>query len=366
MPHYLTRIVCSILIVVALPAVAAERLATMRIDRSAISVSGISSGAFMANQLHVAHSSIIMGAGLVAGGLYACASDGVSDAGLHTLSSIAVGPCMSTPTLLRSVDAYARQVRELEKRGWIDPVANLADDSVYLFTGRADKVVNSQTIRRAAALYQALGVPAANIELEDHALPAPGAGHSWVTEDFGVPCDANESPYINKCGYDQAGDLLVEIYGALKPAAAVAAGTLVEFDQTEFAPESGAAANGLFESGFLYVPPACAADGEAACRLHVVLHGCKQSAQVLGKEFALRIGVNEWADANDIVVLYPQARTIATSDFRDPKPTDLFEINPEGCWNWFGYGYDDFYPTRRGVQITAIRAMIDRVAGITD
>ena len=43
--------------------------------------------------------------------------------------------------------------------------------------------------------------------------------------------------------------------------------------------------------------------------------------------------------------------------------TDLFEINPEGCWNWFGYSYDDHYPLKDGVQVTAIYNMIRRVMG---
>jgi hypothetical protein len=36
---------------------------------------------------------------------------------------------------------------------------------------------------------------------------------------------------------------------------------------------------------------------------------------------------------------------------------------PEGCWNWFGYSYDDRYPLKDGVQVTAIYNMIQRVMG---
>ena len=42
---------------------------------------------------------------------------------------------------------------------------------------------------------------------------------------------------------------------------------------------------------------------------------------------------------------------------------DPFEINPEGCWNWFGYGYDDRYPLKDGVQVAAIYGMVRRVMG---
>jgi len=40
------------------------------VDKTQISVSGLSSGAFFAVQFHVAFSSTIMGAGIVAGGAY--------------------------------------------------------------------------------------------------------------------------------------------------------------------------------------------------------------------------------------------------------------------------------------------------------
>ena len=45
-------------------------------------MAGISSGAFMANQLHIAHSAGIMGAGIVAGGLFGCAVDSVTGDGV--------------------------------------------------------------------------------------------------------------------------------------------------------------------------------------------------------------------------------------------------------------------------------------------
>jgi poly(3-hydroxybutyrate) depolymerase len=46
----------------AVPSVAAD----------AITVSGLSSGAFFAHQFHIAHSKLVAGAGLIAGGPYGC------------------------------------------------------------------------------------------------------------------------------------------------------------------------------------------------------------------------------------------------------------------------------------------------------
>jgi len=48
-------------------------IASYDIDASRISVSGMSSGAYMAGQLHLAHSSIFNGVAIVAGGPNYCA-----------------------------------------------------------------------------------------------------------------------------------------------------------------------------------------------------------------------------------------------------------------------------------------------------
>jgi hypothetical protein len=37
-------------------------------------------------------------------------------------------------------------------------------------------------------------------------------------------------------------------------------------------------------------------------------------------------------------------------------------LNPEGCWDWWGYSGAD-YAVRSGVQIQAIAAMIERLEG---
>ena len=65
----------------AMAAPALEEVAAgVKVDAAQISVSGISSGGFMAHQFHVAHSQQIMGAGIVAGGPYYCARGSMLDA----------------------------------------------------------------------------------------------------------------------------------------------------------------------------------------------------------------------------------------------------------------------------------------------
>jgi hypothetical protein len=84
---------------------------------------------------------------------------------------------------------------------------------------------------------------------------------------------------------------------------------------------------------------------------------------VLSDEFFTRIGVNEWADTNRIVVLYPQAHATTVSELSSQNFRSLFNTNLAGCWNWWGYGYDDKYLTKEGVQIKAIWSMVKRITG---
>jgi poly(3-hydroxybutyrate) depolymerase len=340
---------------------AADRLGSLPIDPAQISVSGISSGAFMANQLHVAHSAQLMGAGLVAGGLYGCAVFDATAAGVQPMTSLALGPCMTAPSLLQPATTYAERIRKFAALGWIDPVENLGRSRLYAFTGRSDAVVNPETVRRAVAVYGLLGLPTVATSFSNGAV---NAGHSWVTQAYGVACADNKSPYINDCHYDQARYLLETIYGPLAPAAAKPTGRFVAFDQKEFTPAGNGPRHGLWDTGMLYVPAACEAAGASPCRLHVVLHGCKQSEQALGDRFYRNVGVNEWADTNRMVVLYPQARTVSTTAFNPPGISDGSNINPEGCWNWWGYAYDKRYLFKDGVQVGAIWSMVERVAGL--
>ena len=350
---------------------AQERLGSYRIDPGKVSVSGISSGAFMANQVHIAHSELIMGAGLVAGGLYGCAVWRV-DAEVPRLDatiSRAFDRCMEARAPLDPASSFAARVASLAGAGLIDSPTALAGDKVYLFTGRADSVVDPATVVRAAELYRALGVAEGDLRLQkflDPPVPADrGAGHAWVTDDCCQACAANASPYINDCGYDQAGAILSHIYGELSPEAETLSGAFLPFSQREFAPDGEAAVNGLAERGVVYVPETCAA-GET-CALHVALHGCAQSAEVLGDTFYKSIGLNEWADSNRMVVLYPQAAKLERSTLDAAFPDRIFRnaiaVNPHGCWNWWGYGYDDRFALKDGAQVGAIRGMIARIMG---
>ncbi len=39
---------------------------------------------------------------------------------------------------------------------------------------------------------------------------------------------------------------------------------------------------------------------DTGCRLVVALHGCLQGADVIGKEFIMNNGLNQWAETNNV------------------------------------------------------------------
>lgn len=119
-----------------------------------------------------------------------------------------------------------------------------------------------------------------------------------------------------------------------------------------------ATTHGLAERGYVYVPKGCSE--HHGCRLHVVFHGCLQNADAVGDAFYRHAGYNEWAEANDIVVVYPQAAPVIRRLIGIP----LKWPNPQGCWDWWGFTGENF-ATKSGPQISAVDAMIDRLAGNT-
>jgi hypothetical protein len=103
---------------------------------------------------------------------------------------------------------------------------------------------------------------------------------------------------------------------------------IVGFDQTEFFDESDKSTS-LNESGYLYVPASCENDSNsgAVCRLHVAFHGCEQYVDKIHDLFFRDAGYNAWADADHIIVLYPQAAPW----LRLADPSQITR-NPKGCW----------------------------------
>lgn len=331
----------------ASPGLAAEyrpiRLPKLNIDASQTTVSGISSGAYMAGQFQIAYSSLVKGAAIVAGGPYSCAT-ATQAIGVPS-AVLAMERCMNPRMGLPDIAVLKKTAQDIEKMNDIDPLSNLAGSRIYLFNGANDKTVFRPVTDRADELYRAFGTPDKNIEYVRH----PKAAHAYITDGYGKACDFSPgengtSFYLNDCKYDQAGAVLQHLVGGMKiPNAPAAAKPAVEFDQTPYIGEPSR--TGMADKGFVYIPEACAAG--QPCRLHVAFHGCKMAVDLIGNVFAEHSGYNRWADVNNVVVLYPQISYAAKKN----------SGNPKACWDWWGYtGYD--FARKGGFQMKAVRQMI--------
>lgn len=324
------------------PSAAAE-LPRLGIKLNETSVSGFSSGAYMAGQLQVAHSKDIVGAGIVAGGPFACAETDAAKLFAYWPVVIwqnatrAANLCMKVAWGTPDPGKLVGRAKELAAADDIDALEGLADDKVYLFSGEQDATVRREVVIAAKDFYTAAGVGAERI-----AVVEGEGGHAFLTESEGTACGLSEDPFVSDCDYDQVEAILTWIYGPLSPPSPSPQGAFVVFEQTPFA---GGEANGLSTEGVVYVPPACASGGD--CRLHIALHGCKQARESVGDAFIEKSGFANWADTNRLVVLFPQ---VAGS-----------VLNPNGCWDWWGYtGLD--YLGKDAPQIKSIWAMVEQLA----
>jgi poly(3-hydroxybutyrate) depolymerase len=340
---------------IPVPTLAVEpaALRTYNAALSESSISGISSGAFMAVQFATAWSSVIKGVGVIAGGPYWCAqADAYDIINGYTLPVLnATGQCMKGPPPDIDVNGLLAKAEAKAASGDIDPTHNLSRQKIYLFHGYNDAVVDRSVTDATASFYRHYLGDTSRGNLYYQA--ALGAGHSLVVllepRITGLNgCVENADPYIDQCGYDQAGIILQHIYGVLNPPnRGRLAGTIKRFDQSIYSKPDDAYALGLADSGYVFIPKDCE-DG-AECRVHIALHGCKQDVGDIGRRFVEDTGYNSWADTNHLIIIYPQT-----------KSSPFLPLNPEACWDWWSYiDHQDTYVTKSGSQIRTIKAMLD-------
>jgi len=136
------------------------------------------------------------------------------------------------------------------------------------------------------------------------------------------------------------------MYGTLNGPVTPIDGNIKTLDQKQFTPGNVEPSSiSMDNNAYVYVPTGCQ-QSHQSCKLHVSLHGCLQGAGTIGEIYVSHAGWNKWAEANNIIVLYPQA--ISTVN----------PLNPEGCWDWWGYTSPD-YANNKGAQMVTIKNMID-------
>jgi hypothetical protein len=305
---------------------ASDPTPALKIDPGRVTVSGLSAGGQMATQMHIAYSDLFSGVAIIAGGPFGCAEGSLATAFARCVST--TGGELPPGQFIDEIDAAA-------ERGLVADPQNLADDRVWLFHGSLDTAVAAGLSDTLEGVYAHFVPPERIRYVKDVA-----AAHNFPTRGHGPACDASQSPFVADCDYDAAGEMLQQLYPGLEAPAGQAIAPPIEV------PLPGAAAAGLGESAYLYAPEACT-DGSTRCALHLVLHGCAQSSVQVGTAFIEQSGYLPWAEANAIVLAFPQVVPSA--------------VNPLGCWDWWGYTGAD-YLWRQGSQMKVLADWVRTLA----
>ncbi len=344
----------AILAFAALPAcpAVAETLPRLGADLSRTTVSGLSSGAYMAGQFQVAYSKLVVGAGIVAGGPYGCARTPGTELNpflamvLTWNSNRARYQCMRYGWALFGFGvpdpaSLADYAKRLAAEGRIDPLEALQGDKLYIFSSQNDGTVWPGVVEAANAFYKKVGVPEANISF----VTKDAAAHSFLTEGEKPACGTKGPPFLNGCGYDQAKAILQQFYGTSLVERPAVEASFLRFEQGPFL--AGLSDTDFDDTGMAYIPADCRE--HTGCAVHVVFHGCKQglSEGEVKEQFVRGSGYAHWAEGNRIILLFPQVRR--------------GNLNPDGCWDWWGYSGPHFLE-RDAPQMVGVKRMIDRLA----
>jgi len=322
------------------------------LNPNTVTISGLSSGGYMAGQFHLSHSEKIKGVGIFSAGPYYCSQGEFAKVPTD---------CMANP---ENIDLnYLLQIAlEHSKLNLIDNLVNLKKSKVFNFIGLKDSRVLAEVSKKVDLFYQNLNANVKTEILEDseHAFPTENKQNN--------KCDYLGSPFINNCEYNGALNALKYIgnpdtfneekvkekqdmlkYIQFKP------DNLIEIDQRPFFSYEKICMN---DKGFIYIPDNCK-DNKKVCDLHVVFHGCKQTIEHIGKSFIEKTGFLEISELFDLVVLFPQALKSEDQPF-----------NPNGCWDFWGYntslqifetkdGEKNYFSTKKGKQINAVWKIIN-------
>lgn len=411
------------------------------------SISGISSGGFMAAQMGVIHSDRISAVGTVAGGVPYCAGDHFPVRYNQTLSAglllvrlndtllrspaafvmksvgqylkeliriapenptyQAVGVCMAQPELTHAQGADEPMnlefVSAFRKEGLIADPANIASQRVFVYHGEKDDVIGVAMQERMREFYERFGVSRGNLALErgigSHNFPTdrpPGPGG-------GIACNAESVPYLASCGNDVAGKILKHSLSR-----ELSRGRFPRSNLYKISQKTALHTSSVAEYGYLAASKRCL-EQPGRCGLHVALHGCKMSdsyddafqkayeerifstmilhvtdepvsiwpspfelagplsitrkiPQLGALRFAMDSGYGEYAEANDLMILFPQTEITSAN----------YPLNPKGCWDWFGWTQTEdvksmgasagrLYATNRGREARWLHDLAERV-----
>lgn len=404
-------------------------------DQKKFTISGISSGGFMANQMATIFSSQFSGVGTVAGGFYYCAENYLQKRIKEDAKTIGTGNlflfepntdvlndsfnplflfsesgtkawfkpqkrnpifksanCMANPEKAGLPTEYLKS--NVEKR-LVDPIENIREQKVVISHGKMDSVMRFTMQDRLKDYYLSVGVKEKNIKT------ITGTGnHNFPTDrKDGIDCGRAGVPYVGSCDFDLAGKILSHLLDDNIIRADFDANHIYTVDQSlnlenilKDEKDWVQASPSVAAYGYLYASDKCLANPKS-CQMHVALHGCQMSdsfnADFQSKyqkqvttyrivwmrskkdnmdfsglpviedktnnygllKFVLDSGYINYAEANDLMVLFPQTWINENN----------YPYNPHGCWDWFGWSGEN-YATNTGAEAKWLMAFINSVA----
>jgi hypothetical protein len=410
-------------------------------ERNKFTISGISSGGFMANQMSTIFSSQFSGIATAAGGFYFCAGNylqnrikadafGIGANNLFLfepttkiltdtmnpfLNSSEVNtnswfaPSQRNPTYQAvtvcmgessSASLPLDYIKSNAAEKLIDHPSFLAEQKAFIYQGKIDSVINFDMQAKLKEYYLSVGLKEQNIVT----MEANG-NHNFPTDRTDeLSCMKTGVPYVASCELNLAEKFLKFLFEENIVSSVINKNHIHIVDQTlnlanlnKNESKWSKPVPSVAPYGYLYASDKCLNHPEA-CRLHVALHGCAMSdsfnedfqtrykAQVqkfrivsVGSnqaafpvihnpfiktasieentpkygllKFVMDSGYINFADQNDLMILFPQTWVSA----------DNFPYNPTGCWDWFGWTGED-YATNKGSEAQWMIAFINSIA----
>eukprot|EP00750_Incisomonas_marina_P002512 INCI12385.2.p1 GENE.INCI12385.2~~INCI12385.2.p1 ORF type:complete len:505 (+),score=75.01 INCI12385.2:167-1681(+) len=190
-------------------------------------------------------------------------------------------------------------------------------------------------------------------------------------------------PPINHCNYDMSGDMLRTVVGNGKHLPRQRRQVsrhmhLYQFKQslyTQNGTDESANNTAMANEAFVYVPTECHHHWRKStgvgnnttlqdssqlitpkCHIHVHYHccACSYGTDRIGRSLMMQQGMIEWAEPNNIIVLYPQ--------------TTVQGVGGWGCWDWYGdaHGGGPLFDTQLGRQLRTVVNMVEDMDHIVE
>jgi len=165
----------------ALSSTAYAALPALKLNLDQTTVSGLSSGGYMAAQFQLAHADWVKGAAIVAAGPVYCAQNNLMTALDHCINKV------GSPIPLADIN---KQLKDWSAQGLLASEAEIKQSKIWLLHGTADQKINKDV---ADALYQQYQewLPATQLRY----VQDKNFAHHMPTLNEGSACTSSEAPF---------------------------------------------------------------------------------------------------------------------------------------------------------------------------